>query len=81
MRYFAFAFTTILATLAAVLLCNMGIDYIDPEIGRGLHPAIAFPLATLVMCAVGVLGFLLFSTEDEPKYISDELDDLMVKRY
>lgn len=78
MKYLVLALTAGLATIGAVLLTMLGMDYIDPEIGHGLHPAIAFPLATLLICAVLTLVVIFTSIEDDP---DDKADDLMVKRY
>lgn len=80
MRYITLALVTAMATIGAILLSMLGMDYIDPDIGYGLHPAIAFPLATMLVCLVGVLILLITSSEDEPEDKSND-DDLMVKHY
>ena len=79
MRYLTLALTASIATVGAILLTFMGLDYMNPEIGVGLHPGIAFPLATLLICTVVVLAVLYASIGDEPTL--DDQDDLMVKHY
>ena len=78
MPYLTLALTTAFATVGAILLTIMGLDYMNPDIGVGLHPGIAFPLATLLICTVGVLVVLLTSIGDAP---TEEEPDLMVKHY
>lgn len=80
MRYITLALVTAMATIGAILLSMLGMVYINPDIGHGLHPAIAFPLATMLVCLVGVLILLITSSEDEPEDKSND-DDLMVKHY
>jgi len=36
-------------TVSAVFITIGGFNYMDPEIGHGLHPAIAFPLAMIAI--------------------------------
>ena len=76
--YLTLALTASIATIGAILLTFMGLDYMNPDIGVGLHPGIAFPLATLLICTVGVLVVLLTSIGDAP---TEEEPDLMVKHY
>ena len=77
MRYLILALTAVLATAGAVLCASMGMDYI--EIGHGLHPAIAFPAATLLICTIAVMIALYTSIDNEP--VQDAEDDLMVRHY
>ena len=77
-----FAFVTLLGclvTVAAIMLGMLGMDYIDPAIGHGLHPAIAFPLATLLVCLLFVIVAYIASTKTIEEHDADH--DLMVKRY
>ena len=66
MKYLVLALTTIAACVGAFLLTTMGLDYINPDIARGLHPLIAFPLATLLLSSIGVLVMASMSIEDDP---------------
>lgn len=81
MRYIILFIVTLLAGVAAYVLTCMGVDHMDPNIGQGLHPVIAFTLAVLVINLAAVAWFYVFSIADEPESIQDELDDLMVKHY
>lgn len=73
MKYLILAITTICACFGAFLLTMAGLDYIDPEIGHGLHPLIAFPLATILISTIGVLIALLTSIEDDPDDYDEQL--------
>lgn len=72
MRYFILAATAVIATAGAFILSGMGMDYMNPDIAHGLHPAIAFPMAAVLLCLVGVLVFIYASSED---VTADPLDD------
>lgn len=72
--------TTLAAALSVVLsviLVILGLDYMDPDIGKGLHPLIAFSVATLLICTAVTCTFFLISAEHQPV----EEEDLMVKKY
>lgn len=44
----ATAFITIIAiAIAVVVLLTEGLNYMDPDIGVGLHPLLAFSVATM----------------------------------
>lgn len=66
MRYLIVAFTAVFAAIGAVVLAGMGMDYMNPAIGHGLHPAIAFSVATLLLCLAVVQALLMSSIEDDP---------------
>lgn len=74
MRYLVLAATTVAACFGAFILTIMGLDYIDPDIGHGLHPLIAFPLATILLSSIGVLIFLLISIDNEPPSYDEQLE-------
>lgn len=50
----------------AVFSTLMGIEYLDHDIGRGLHPAIAFPLASLCIFMLGIVSKQLFDEVTDP---------------
>lgn len=77
MKYLILALTSGLATIGAALLTMLGMDYLDPNIGQGLHPGIAFPLATLMICAVIALALMLTSIEDDP-YDYEEQENAVI---
>jgi hypothetical protein len=81
MRYFVLALHTVMAVAAVFMLASMGMDWINPDIGRGLHPAIAFPLATLIACTIPVMILLLISTKPDETPEADRDSDLMVRHY
>ena len=66
MRHTVLVITAFATTIATSILVSLGLDYIDPAIGYGLHPGIAFPLATLMACTVVTLAVLITSNEADP---------------
>lgn len=38
--------------LIAYVFFNLGMDWLNLDIGHGIHPAIAFPIATLAVIAI-----------------------------
>lgn len=46
----AFLFNFATAILAGVLLAQLGMEYMDPEIGHGLHPVLAFGGVAICAC-------------------------------
>lgn len=46
----AFIFNFATAVLAGVLLAHLGMEYMDPEVGHGLHPVLAFGGAAICAC-------------------------------
>lgn len=63
---------TVLLTVATLCLATLGLDWI--EVGQGLHPAIAFPMATI--CAMA-LAFILYLSIDD----ADSLEESTCSRY
>jgi len=78
MRSLFFTIVLVLMAYAVVGLFGMGLDHINPEIGYGLHPGIAFPLATLLLCAKAMLIHWLIEPIEE---CYAETERLMVQRY
>ena len=78
MRYLVLCITTVVACFGAYFSAQLGMDYIDPDIGRGLHPLLAFSLSWLLIsiCAVAWFVALFF---DAPTV--EEEEDLMVRHY
>jgi hypothetical protein len=44
--------TQVLLFILAFMIMMLGLNWLDPEIGQGLHPAIAFPIAFFIFAFV-----------------------------
>lgn len=54
----AFHLIGFFASLICMMISlNLGLDWLDMEIGYGLNPYIAFPLAAF--CAIGAIAYML----------------------
>lgn len=68
MRYLVLCITTVVACFGAYFSAQLGLDYIDPDIGRGLHPLLAFSLSWLLISISACLWFfVLFVEGDDPE--------------
>lgn len=56
--------TVLVTTITCVVLFNLGMDYIN--FGYGMHPLIAFPVATVLLVGIYFLIHLDLSECDEP---------------
>lgn len=53
----AYIFTmviTLIYLILSVVFGELGLSYMDPSINSGLHPAIAFPLAIVMLAIAGL---------------------------
>jgi TRAP-type C4-dicarboxylate transport system permease small subunit len=68
MRYLLLCITTLVSCFGAYFSASMGMDYINPDIGHGLHPLIAFTVSWILISIPACLWFLaLFIERDDPE--------------
>lgn len=59
---------TVILSMSFVIFIQLGADWMN--LGHGLHPAVAFPLATMCLVGIGILLFIAYRIEQYKEYVN-----------